>query len=145
VAAETFEAIAGVDEVSVNEDIRRAIAAHIEARPRDADFRRPHQYSMERNKRSSSAWRGDRAYLELADYLLIAGRVLRHRSRQSRTSIGSSSNDGRPATGAGADDQLAGRPGIFSSGGLGRVTVSVRGPPWRASSSDPVVCRERFG
>lgn len=48
--AETLEAIAGVDEVSVNEEIRRAIAAHIEARRRDADFRKRLEASIERNK-----------------------------------------------------------------------------------------------
>lgn len=48
--AETLEAIAGVDEVSVNEEIRRAIAAHIEARRRDADFRKRIEASIDRNK-----------------------------------------------------------------------------------------------
>jgi hypothetical protein len=47
---ENLEAIAGVDEVSVNEEIRRAIAAHIEARRRDADFRKRLEASMDRNK-----------------------------------------------------------------------------------------------
>jgi hypothetical protein len=36
--AEALAAIAGIDEVSVNEEIRRAIAAHIEARRRDAEL-----------------------------------------------------------------------------------------------------------
>jgi Mg-chelatase subunit ChlI len=48
--AEELEAIAGVDEVSVNEEIRRAIAAHIEARRQDADFRKRLQDSIDRNK-----------------------------------------------------------------------------------------------
>ena len=48
--AETLEAIAGVDEVSVNEEIRRAIAAYIEARRRDADFRKRLEASIDRNK-----------------------------------------------------------------------------------------------
>ena len=48
--AETLEAIAGVDEVSVNEEIRRAVAAHIEARRRDADFRKRLEASINRNK-----------------------------------------------------------------------------------------------
>jgi len=48
--AEELEAIAGVDEVSVNEEIRRAIAAHIEARRQDADFRKRLQASIDRNK-----------------------------------------------------------------------------------------------
>jgi hypothetical protein len=48
--AEELEAIAGVDEVSVNEEIRRAIAAHIEARRQDADFRKRLQDSLDRNK-----------------------------------------------------------------------------------------------
>jgi len=48
--AETLEAIAGVDEVSVNEEIRQAIAAHIEARRRDTDFRKRLEASIERNK-----------------------------------------------------------------------------------------------
>lgn len=48
--AETLEAIAGVDEVSVNEEIRRAIAAHIEARRRDTGFRKRLDASLERNK-----------------------------------------------------------------------------------------------
>ena len=48
--AETLEAIAGVDEVSVNEEIRRAITAHIEARRRDTGFRKRLEASIERNK-----------------------------------------------------------------------------------------------
>jgi len=48
--AEELEAIAGIDEVSVNEEIRRAIAAHIEARRQDADFRKRLQASIDRNK-----------------------------------------------------------------------------------------------
>jgi hypothetical protein len=48
--AEALEAIAGVDELSVNEEIRRAIAAHIEARRRDTDFRKRLEASIERNK-----------------------------------------------------------------------------------------------
>jgi hypothetical protein len=48
--AETLEAIAGVDEVSVNDVIRRAVAAHIEARRRDADFRKRLEASIERNR-----------------------------------------------------------------------------------------------
>lgn len=48
--AEALEAIAGVDEVSVNEEIRRAIGAHIEARRRDADFQQRLQASIERNR-----------------------------------------------------------------------------------------------
>jgi hypothetical protein len=48
--AEALEAIAGVDEVSVNEEIQRAIAAHIEARRSDPDFRRRLQASIERNR-----------------------------------------------------------------------------------------------
>lgn len=48
--AEALEAIAGVDELSVNEEIRRAIAAHIEARRSDAGFRKRLQASMERNR-----------------------------------------------------------------------------------------------
>jgi hypothetical protein len=39
-----------VDEVSVNEEIRRAIAAHIEARRRDVDFHTRLEASIERNK-----------------------------------------------------------------------------------------------
>jgi len=45
-----LEAIAGVDEVSVNEEIRRAIAAHIEARRRDTDFRKRLDASIARHK-----------------------------------------------------------------------------------------------
>jgi hypothetical protein len=48
--AEALEAIAGVDEVSVNEEIQRAIAAHIEARRSDPDFRQRLKASMERNR-----------------------------------------------------------------------------------------------
>lgn len=48
--AEALEAIAGIDEVSVNEEIRQAIAAHIETRRHDADFRRRLQASIERNR-----------------------------------------------------------------------------------------------
>lgn len=39
-----------MDEVSVNEEIRQAIAAHIENRRRDADFRKRLDASIERNK-----------------------------------------------------------------------------------------------
>ncbi|MCC6618329.1 MAG: hypothetical protein IT341_04730 [Chloroflexi bacterium] len=48
--AEALEAIAGVDELSVNEEIRRAIATHIAARRNDADFRKRLEASIERNK-----------------------------------------------------------------------------------------------
>jgi len=48
--AEALEAIAGVDEVSVNEEIQRAIAAHIEARRSDPDFRQRLQASIERKR-----------------------------------------------------------------------------------------------
>lgn len=48
--AEALEAIAGIDEVSINEEIRRAIAAHIEARRSDPDFRRRLEASIERNR-----------------------------------------------------------------------------------------------
>jgi hypothetical protein len=48
--AEALEAIAGVDELSINDEIRRAIAAHIEARRRDADFQKRLQASIARNK-----------------------------------------------------------------------------------------------
>jgi hypothetical protein len=48
--AEALEAIAGVDELSVNDEIRRAIAAHIEARRQDAEFQKRLQASIERNK-----------------------------------------------------------------------------------------------
>jgi len=49
-SAKELEAIAGVDEVSVNEEIRRAIATHIEARRQDADFQKRLQDSIDRNK-----------------------------------------------------------------------------------------------
>jgi hypothetical protein len=48
--AEALEAVAGVDEVSVNEAIRRAIAAHIEARRQDEEFRQRLRASIERNR-----------------------------------------------------------------------------------------------
>ena len=48
--ADVLEAIAGVDGVSVNEEIQQAIAAHIESRRSDAEFRRRLQASIERNK-----------------------------------------------------------------------------------------------
>jgi hypothetical protein len=48
--AKDLEAIAGVDEVSINEEIRQAIAAHIEARRGDADFRKRLEASIVRNK-----------------------------------------------------------------------------------------------
>lgn len=47
--AEALEAIAGVDEVSINEEIRRAIASHIEVRRQDGEFRKRLKASMERN------------------------------------------------------------------------------------------------
>lgn len=48
--AEELEAIAGIDDVSINEEIRLAIDAHIEARRQDADFRRRLEASIERNR-----------------------------------------------------------------------------------------------
>jgi len=48
--AEALAAMAGVDELSINEEIRRAIAARIEARRQDADFQSRLQASIERNK-----------------------------------------------------------------------------------------------
>jgi hypothetical protein len=48
--ADALAAIADIDKVSVNEEIRQAIAAHIEARRRDADFQRRLEASIERNK-----------------------------------------------------------------------------------------------
>lgn len=48
--AEALEAIAGIDEISINEEIRQAISAHIEARRQDADFQRRLKASIERNK-----------------------------------------------------------------------------------------------
>ena len=48
--AEALEAVAGVDEVSINEEIRRAIAAHIEARRQDEKFRERLRASIERNR-----------------------------------------------------------------------------------------------
>ena len=48
--AEALEAIAGVDEVSVNEEIRRAIGVLIEARRRDAAFQERLAASIRRNK-----------------------------------------------------------------------------------------------
>jgi hypothetical protein len=48
--AEAIEAIAGVDEISINEEIRRAVAAHIEARRHDDGFRERLQASLERNR-----------------------------------------------------------------------------------------------
>lgn len=48
--AEALNAIAGIDDVSINEEIRRAIAAHIEARRQDPAFRERLRASIERNK-----------------------------------------------------------------------------------------------
>ena len=48
--SEALAAIAGIDEVSINEEIRRAIAAHIEARRQDAEFRERLRASIERNR-----------------------------------------------------------------------------------------------
>ena len=48
--AEALEAIARVDEVSINEEIRRAIAAHIEAHRQDKEFRERLRASIERNR-----------------------------------------------------------------------------------------------
>ena len=48
--AEALEAIAGVDEISINEEIRQAVEAHIEARRQDADFRARLQASIARNR-----------------------------------------------------------------------------------------------
>jgi hypothetical protein len=48
--AEALEAIAAVDKVSINEEIRQAIAAHIEERRSDTDFRRRLDASIKRNQ-----------------------------------------------------------------------------------------------
>jgi hypothetical protein len=47
--AEELEAIARVDEVSVNEEIRRAVAILIETRRQDEGFRERLQASLARN------------------------------------------------------------------------------------------------
>jgi hypothetical protein len=48
--AEALEAIAGIDEISINEEILRAIGAHIETRRQDPDFRKRLSASIERNR-----------------------------------------------------------------------------------------------
>lgn len=48
--AETLEAMAGVNEISINEEIRRAISEHIEVRRQDEDFKARLRASMERNR-----------------------------------------------------------------------------------------------
>ncbi len=48
--AEALDAIAGVDGVSVDEEIQRAIAAHIEARRSDPELRQRLKASIERNR-----------------------------------------------------------------------------------------------
>ena len=48
--AETLEAIADVDGVSINEEIRLAIESHIAARRADPEFRERLQASIKRNK-----------------------------------------------------------------------------------------------
>jgi hypothetical protein len=48
--AETLEAIADIDELSINEEIRLAIAAHIEARRADPAFRTRLKASIKRNQ-----------------------------------------------------------------------------------------------
>ena len=48
--ADSLEAIAVVDELSVNEEIRRAIAAYIEARRQDAGFQTRLAASIQRNR-----------------------------------------------------------------------------------------------
>jgi hypothetical protein len=48
--AEALEAIAGIDEISINEEIVRAIGAHIETRRQDPDFRKRLSASIERNR-----------------------------------------------------------------------------------------------
>ena len=48
--AEELAAIAGVDDVSVNEEIRRAIAILIETRRQDDGFRERLQASLARNR-----------------------------------------------------------------------------------------------
>ncbi|HEX9774373.1 MAG TPA: hypothetical protein VGB83_02165 [Actinomycetota bacterium] len=48
--AQELEAVAEVDGVAVAEEVRAAIAAHIEARRKDEDFRARLRASIERNK-----------------------------------------------------------------------------------------------
>jgi len=48
--AEALQAIARIDETSVNEEILQAIAAHIEARRQDAEFRKRLEASIARNR-----------------------------------------------------------------------------------------------
>lgn len=48
--AEALEAIASIDQISINEEIRQAIDAHIETRRQDVDFQRRLQASIERNR-----------------------------------------------------------------------------------------------
>lgn len=48
--AEELEAIAAVEETSVSDEIRKAIAAHIEAKRKDKDFKARLKRSLERNR-----------------------------------------------------------------------------------------------
>jgi ribosomal protein S15P/S13E len=48
--SQDLEAMAAVDEVSVNAEIVRAISSHLAARRRDAAFRRRLKASMKRNR-----------------------------------------------------------------------------------------------
>ncbi len=48
--ADALEAMAGVDNISINEEIRLAVEAHIETRRKDADFKRRLEASIERNR-----------------------------------------------------------------------------------------------
>jgi ribosomal protein S15P/S13E len=49
--AEMLEAVARVDNMSVNETIQKAIAEHIEARRKDAAFHKRLEASMQRNRK----------------------------------------------------------------------------------------------
>lgn len=48
--AQDLEAIANVEGTSVSEEIRNAIAAHIEAKKKDKDFKARLKRSLERNR-----------------------------------------------------------------------------------------------
>jgi hypothetical protein len=48
--ADMLDALAAVDGISANEEMRRAIGSHIDARRNDPDFQKRLRASIERNK-----------------------------------------------------------------------------------------------
>ena len=130
--AEALEAIAGVDEISINEEIRRAISAHIEARRQDAEFRERLRASMERN----------REILErlLVDRLHRARRLPSHRRAHARVPAEAIANFDRIAL---ASSRLRPARRLRRNGGVPGLRDQGRSPLLAPRQEPPSARREQ--